>query len=146
MRTVFMFPATGRDETIAMPDRRLPAQRDPWIMEDALHIDIDDEPTGYLFRGWDPEDVAVLDAALGYHPARALQVNVTGRVDGTAELHRLAALLLEHGGAAYDDHSRHAWTLREIEEGTVIDGLRFFDFRTHYERFVRKPASDEGSK
>ncbi|MFL1379742.1 hypothetical protein [Nocardiopsis protaetiae] len=134
MRTVFMFPATGRDETITMLDRRLPAQRDPWIMEDALYIDVDDERTGYLFRDWEPEDVAVLDAALGYHPAWALQVDVSGRVDGTAELHRLAALLLQHGGAAFDDYSRHAWTLREIEDGTLVDGLRFFDFRAHHER------------
>jgi hypothetical protein len=27
----------------------------------------------------------------------------------------------------------HAWTLQEIESGAVIDGLRFFDFRTYHE-------------
>jgi hypothetical protein len=146
MRTVFMFPVTGRDETVAMLDRHLPAQREPWVMEGALYIDVDDERTGYLFRDWEAEDVAVLDAALGYHPVWALQVDVSGRVDGTAGLRRLAALLLGDGGVAFDDYSEHAWTLREIEDGTVVDGLGFFDFRTYHERFSRKPSPGEGRK
>lgn len=141
MRTVFMFPVTGRDETVAMLDRHLPAQRDPWSMEGALYIDVDDERTGYLFCDWDPGEVALVDAALGYHPTWALQVNVSGGVDGTAELHRLAALLLGSGGVAFDCYSDHAWTLREIEDGTVVDGLRFFDFRTYHELWLGETFS-----
>ncbi|MFH8395380.1 hypothetical protein [Streptomyces sp. NPDC018036] len=34
---------------------------------------------------------------------------------------------------ATDDYTARPWTLPEILSGTVIDGLRFFDFRGHYE-------------
>jgi hypothetical protein len=61
-----------------------------------------------------------------------VQIDVSGRIDGTAEVHQLVALLLEHGGVAIDDYSAHPWTLQEIQSGTVIDGLRCFDFRTYH--------------
>lgn len=126
MRTVFVFPAGERAETVASIDRHLSRQR-------GLNIDIDDEQTGCLFSDWDPQDVAVLEAALGHHPTWAVQIDISGRIDGTAEVHHVVALLLERGGVAMDDYSAHPWTLREIESGTLIDGLRFFDFRAHHE-------------
>jgi len=135
MRTVFLFPTAERTEILATLDRRFPAQRHPWRMEVGILIDTDDEGTGNLFSDWEPEEVADVDAALGYHPTWALQLDITGRIDGTDEVRGLAALLLDHGGVAYDDYSSHAWTLQEIEDGFVVDGLRFFDFRTAYERY-----------
>ncbi|MFF0205843.1 hypothetical protein [Streptomyces sp. NPDC005017] len=132
MRSVFVFPAGERAETVASLDQHLPQQRDPWTLDGSLYIDIDDEDTGYLFSDWEPDDVAVLDAAVGHHPGWAVQIDISGRIDGTAELHQLVALLLERGGVAVDDYSAHPWTLQEIESGTVIDGLRFFDFRTYH--------------
>ncbi|MGW3134005.1 hypothetical protein [Streptomyces sp. NPDC001123] len=133
MRTVFVFPAGERTETIALLDQHLPQQRDSWTLDGNLYIDIDDQQTGYLFSDWDSGDVAVLEAAVGHHPTWAVQIDISGRIDGTAEVHQLVALLLENGGVATDDFSAHPWTLREIQSGTVIDGLRFFDFRTAYE-------------
>ncbi|MFJ3140807.1 hypothetical protein ACIPK5_33605 [Streptomyces sp. NPDC086843] len=133
MRSVFVFPGGERAEAIASLDQHLPQQRDPWTLDGNLYIDIDDEQTGYLLSDWDPHDVAVLDAAVGHHPSWAVQIDVSGRIDGIAEVHQLVALLLEHGGVATDDYSAHPWTLREIQSGTVIDGLRFFDFRTYHE-------------
>ncbi|WP_181387032.1 hypothetical protein [Streptomyces sp. Act143] len=85
--------------------------------------------TGYLFSDWDPEDVAPLEAAIGHHPAWAVQIDISGRIDGTGEVHRVTALLLEHGGVATDDYTTHPWSLPEILSGAVIDGLRFCDFR-----------------
>lgn len=146
MRTVFVFPATGREATAALLDRHLPRSGSTWVMPDALYVHIDDEPTGLLFGDWEPEEVAQVDAALGRHPDWALQVDVSGRVDGTAELRHLLALLLEHGGVAADDYSPHAWTLREIEDGTVVDGLCFFDFRAHRRLRAGEPSADEGPK
>jgi hypothetical protein len=93
----------------------------------------DDEQTGCLFSDWEPEDVAALDAAIGHHPTWAVTIDISGRIDGTPEVHQVTALLLEHGGVAVDDYSAHPWTLQEIESGTVIDGLRFFDFRAYHE-------------
>lgn len=105
MRTVFVFPGGERAETVASLDRHLPEQRDPWTLDGNLYIDIDDEQTGYLFSDWDPEDVAILEAAVGHHPTWAVQIDISGRIDGTAEVHRMIALLLEHGGVATDDYT-----------------------------------------
>ncbi|MEV0040408.1 hypothetical protein [Streptomyces sp. NPDC050804] len=133
MRSVFVFPAGERGETVASLDRHLPQQRDPWTLGGNLYIEIDDEQTGYLFSDWDPDDVVVLEAALGHHPTWAVQIDISGRIDGTAEVRQLVALLLEHGGVAIDDYSAHPWTLQEIESGVVNAGLRFFDFRAYHE-------------
>ncbi|GAA0993599.1 hypothetical protein GCM10009551_056160 [Nocardiopsis tropica] len=126
MRSVFVFPPGERSATAALLDRSVPGQREPWILDGALYIDIDDEETGHLFSDWDPDDVAVLEAVVGRRPAWAVQIDVSGRVDGIAEVHRAVALLLAHGGVAVDDHSAHPWTLQEIEAGAVVDGRRFF--------------------
>jgi hypothetical protein len=88
---------------------------------------------GHLFADWEPDDVAVLEAVVGHRPTWAVQVDISGRIDGTAEVHQLVALLLERGGVAIDDYSGHPWTLQEIESGAVIDGLRFFDFLAYHE-------------
>lgn len=77
--------------------------------------------------------MAVLESVVGHRPTWAVQVDISGRIDGTAEVHQLVALLLERGGVAIDDYSCHPWTLQEIESGAVIDGLRFFDFRAYHE-------------
>ncbi|MGW2888672.1 hypothetical protein ACWDDN_25795 [Streptomyces griseoruber] len=133
MRSVFVFPTGERAETVASLDRHLPEQRDPWTLDGNLYINIDDEQTGYLFSDWDPEDVAILEAAIGHHPTWAVEIDISGRIDGTAEVHQMIALLLEHGGVAMDDYTTHPWTLPEILSGAVIDGLRFFDFRGYHE-------------
>ncbi|MFF4041347.1 hypothetical protein [Streptomyces sp. NPDC001816] len=132
MRSVFVFPAGERAETVALLDRHLPRQRDPWTVEGNLYIEIHDEQAGYLFSDWDPDDVAVLEAAVGHHPTWAVQIDISGRIDGTAEVRQLVELLLEHAGVATDDYSAHPWTLQEIKSGAVNDGLRFFDFRTYH--------------
>jgi hypothetical protein len=133
MRSVFVFPAGGRVETVASLDQHLPQQRDPWSLDGNLYIGIDDEHAGHLFSDWHADEIAVLEAAIGHHPGWAVQIDISGRIDGTTEIHQLAALLLEHGGVAVDDYSAHPWTWQEIESGTVIGGLRFFDFRTYHE-------------
>ncbi|GHJ47514.1 hypothetical protein Cs7R123_48560 [Catellatospora sp. TT07R-123] len=130
MRSVFVFPAAGQAETAALLDRHCPQQRDPWLLAGCLYAGIDTEDVGHLYLDWEPEGVAALTAALGRRPGWAVQVDVSGRVDGTAEIRWLVGLLLEAGGVAMDDYSDHPWTLPEIESDTVVDGLGFFDFRT----------------
>jgi hypothetical protein len=44
-------------------------------------IDIVDDRTGQLFVDWEPDDVAVLDAAVGYHPTWAVVIDMS---DGSA--------------------------------------------------------------
>jgi hypothetical protein len=132
MRSVFVFPAGDRAATVAALDEHLPQQRNPWVLAGSLFIDIVDEQTGSLFTDWEPDDLAVLEATVGHRPSWAVQVDISGRIDGTAEVHQLVALLLEHGGVVVDDYSSHPWTLPEIQSAAVIDGLRFFDFRAHH--------------
>ncbi|MFF7153765.1 hypothetical protein [Streptomyces sp. NPDC008139] len=67
MRTVFVFPAGERAETIATLDQHLNQQRHPWTLDGNLYVDIDDEQNGCLFSDWEPDDVTVLDAAVGFH-------------------------------------------------------------------------------
>jgi len=118
---------------VASLDAHLPQQRDPWVLASSLYINIVEEQTGHLFADWDPDDVAALEATIGHHPTWAVQIDISGRIDGTVEVHQLLALLLERGGVAIDDYSSHPWTWQEIQSDAVIDGLRFFDFRTYHE-------------
>lgn len=140
MRTVFMFPVVDRAETVACLDQHLAGGDGSWTFAERVYVVIDDEETGCLFRDWEPDEVALLEAALGHRPTWAVQVDISGRIDGTAEVCDLAALLLRRGGVAFDDYSKHAWTLQEIESGAEIEGLRFFDFRAYYERHHRPTA------
>jgi hypothetical protein len=119
--------------TVGSLDRHLPEQRDPRTVEGNLYIEIDDEQTGYLFSDWDPDDVAALETALGHRPTWAVPIDISGRIDGTTEVHQLVELLLEHGGVATGDYSSHPWTLQEIKSGPVNDGLRFFDCQAYQE-------------
>lgn len=140
MRSVFVFPSRGRAETADVLDRHLAGGRESWVLvrpDDRvdLYVHIDDVGSGCLFCDWDPDDVAALEASLGHRPTWAVQVDLSRRIDGVEEVRQLAALLLDAGGVAVDDHSVHPWTLREIESGTVVDGLRF----------VRGGAADAGS-
>jgi hypothetical protein len=75
----------------------------------------------------------VLDAATGGRPSWAVQIDISGRIDGTDEVHRVLALLLDGGGVAFDDYTSHAWTLPEIQSGASFNGRRFFDFRAESE-------------
>ncbi|WP_327748518.1 hypothetical protein [Streptomyces europaeiscabiei] len=142
MRSVFVFPAGERDETVALLDGCLPRQGDQWCPDGNLYIEIDDEQTGHLFSDWEPEHVAIVEAAVGYHPAWAVSIDISGRIDGTAEVRQVVALLLRRGGAAVDDYSAHAWMLQEIESGAVVDGLRFFDCLTYHKRKYGGPGDN----
>ncbi|MCQ4206430.1 hypothetical protein [Streptomyces longispororuber] len=133
MLTVFVFPSGESTATAARLDRLMPGQDGYWT-DEKLMVDLDDEKCGQLFTDWEPEDVRLLDSALGYHPTWALQVNVSGRIDGTAEIRSFLSHILHAGGVAIDDYSDHCWTLEEIDSEHKVDGLGFFDFRTHYER------------
>jgi hypothetical protein len=93
MRGVFVFPEGERDETVASLDLHLPHQRDPWTLAESLYICIDDEQTGYLFADWDPDDVDVLETTVGHRPTWAVLIDISGRIDGTAEVRQLVALL-----------------------------------------------------
>ena len=112
----------------------LPDQSPPWVMNGALYIDIEEAGNGSLYLDWDRMELAELDAAVGNRPRWAVQIDVSGRVDGTADVRQLLELLLDSGGVAFDDYTDHAWSLQEIMAGSTFDGLRFFDFKKYHDR------------
>ncbi|MEU2610610.1 hypothetical protein ABZ570_03330 [Micromonospora sp. NPDC007271] len=138
MRTVFIFPDMEQAAVVALLDRLSPGQRHPWLVDGCLYGELTSEDE-YLYLDWEPEAVRELSRACGRRPSWALQVDVSSRVDGTVEVRRLALALLAHGGIATDDYSDHPWTAEEIANDVTVDGLRFFDFRTHYEALRSRP-------
>lgn len=119
---------------VAELDAFLPRQRTPWVMDGALYVNVVDERDGLLFSDWEGEHVQAVQEAMGHRPAWAVQVDISGRINGTAEVRRLAVHLLARGGVATDDYSDRCWTCQEIADGTVVDGMRFFDFNAYRER------------
>lgn len=114
-------------------DAFLPLQRSPWVMDGNMYVNVVDERDGLLFIDWEGEHVEMVQEAMGYRPTWAVQVDVSGRVDGTAEVRQLAVHLLAGGGVATDDYSDHCWTRQEIADSVVVEGLRFSDFRAYRE-------------
>ncbi|MGW5776439.1 hypothetical protein [Streptomyces sp. NPDC003863] len=133
MRSVFVFPAGESAATAARLDGLMPGKDGYWS-DGKLFIDFMDEQDDHLLVGWTPEDVRLLDSALSHRPTWALLVSVSSHIDGTAEIRALLVHVLEAGGVAIDDYSDHCWTLEEIDTECKVDGLGFFDFRTHDER------------
>jgi hypothetical protein len=131
VRTVFAFPALSRERTIEVLTEHLPERSNPWVMNGALYIDIEDERNGTLYVDWEADELAVLDAAVGHRPSWAVQIDISGRVEGTADVRQLLKLLLASGGVAFDDYTDHAWSLPEIIDGSTFNGLCFFDFKNY---------------
>ncbi|WP_203885856.1 hypothetical protein [Planotetraspora kaengkrachanensis] len=131
MRGVFLFPDIEQAAVVALLDERSPGQRHPWFADGCLYVWLTTED---LYLDWEPETVGSLTRACGRLPEWMLEVEVSGRVDGTAEVRRLTSALLAQGGIAMDDYSDHPWTAEEVADDTAAGGLRFFDFRTDYER------------
>jgi hypothetical protein len=74
----------------------------------------------------------LLEALEGEDPTVRVNADVSGRVPGDEEVRFLSTLLLgQFKGAAFDDwfSYSHAWSLSEIQEGTLVDGVHFFDYR-----------------
>jgi len=95
-------------------------------------------PLPVLFLGFnddleaetDPEDMALLKIALGKAPDVVVMADVSGRVDGTAEVKDFAGRMLRaFHGVAWDDYTDHCWTLIEIQTGVRVLEHPFFDHR-----------------
>ena len=122
MRTVFVFPTGTLAATTELLGRMMPGSDAYWT-DEKLFVDLLKD-SSHLFGGFEPEEIQLIDAALGYHPTWALAANVSGRIDGTAEVRAFVTKV---------DYSSHCWTLPEIEADTVVDGLRFFGFRVDHD-------------
>jgi hypothetical protein len=61
-------------------------------------------------------------------------IDISFRADDPGQVSWLVIELLNGGGVALDEYADHCWTRQEIQNGTLIDGLRFCDFPTWYQR------------
>ncbi|MEV4299409.1 hypothetical protein [Microbispora rosea] len=133
MRSIFVFPDVEQVAVAALLDELSPGQRHPWLVDGCLFVWLTTEGE-CLYLDWESQAVRSLTRACGHRPGWALQVDVSSRVDGTAEVRSLTLALLAQGGIAMDDYSDHPWTANEIANDAAVEGLRFFDFKTYYER------------
>jgi hypothetical protein len=138
MRSVFAIPRRGLSDVTASLDALSPDQRDPWLVDEVLYITIVTVEDEF----WESDGFEGMHNASAHQPGWIVMVDVSGRADGTVEVRRLLRTLLDQGGAAFDDHSDHPWTLAEIESDARFDGLTFFDFRGAYERHQSNLATD----
>jgi hypothetical protein len=129
---VFAFPDLTADEAETLleaagerqdpsPDLDLGAE---WVVDDCLYARVERDGA-QLWADWAPKEVDRLDRQLGRLPTWGLVIDVSGRVDGRAEVTRLLRRLLATGGVALDDYSEHAWSLQEIEAGTAAESRSF---------------------
>ncbi|MDQ4124211.1 MAG: hypothetical protein M3134_01240 [Actinomycetota bacterium] len=150
MRTVFVFPETDLASVRQrITDLARQGQDDRWVVDvggapedaPALYVSIDAtaDDVAPLFSDWEPSAVEHLTASLGHRPDWAVVCDVSGRIPGDEEIRAFVLELLAEGGVAMDDYSDHCWTAAEIAEDRAADGLRFFDYRTSFER-SREPG------
>jgi hypothetical protein len=87
------------------------------------------------YSEYDPEEFNEKIKAIGKIPTVCICVDITGRVPGDKETNEFCKKVLKHfKGFASDDYTEHAWSLKEIEEGAIISGHPFFDYRGWYEQ------------
>ena len=126
MRSIFIFTGASRGALEAALDSLGERQPDQWVIDGALYTRIDEPPD--WSDGWKPESIRAVVDALGSEPARAVAVDISGRVKGWPEVRQLASAILSLGrGVVMDDYSDHPWRADELEEGHDEQGRRFFD-------------------
>jgi len=76
----------------------------------------------------DPDEVRLLQEALGGAPTVGFAIDVSGRHDGRSEVTEVVVSLLDRwGGVANDDFSDHFWNRHEISSDQFVGGYKFFD-------------------
>jgi hypothetical protein len=146
MRSVFVFPSLDLAGTVAVLDALSPGQNASWLVDDVLYAWLESED-GNLYQDWERDAVEYLTATIGHRPSWAVEIEVSGRADGTEELRRLVLMLLDAGGVAMDDYSDHTWTASDIQSDARYDGLSFFDFRnTGRQSITEAPPSARRTK
>ena len=142
VRSVFVFPEADLDWVRAQL-RRVARQEsnEEWVVDSTdgspviyVQVERTTDDRAPLYCDWEPDAVEGLRLALGRIPEWCITGDVSGRVPGDAEVRTFVLALLTKGGVAVDDHSSHCWTASEIAEGRESDGLRFFDYRTSFQR------------
>jgi hypothetical protein len=117
MRSVFIFTrSAGSDEISDFLDAVAFRRGDQWLVDSLddpfLYIALEDK-----FEDFEPDDLQSLAAHLGEIPKVFVVVDVSGRIEGYAEVVAFVESFLgRFDGVVQDDHSSRAWTLDQIAE------------------------------
>ena len=124
---VVHFHRTTEPELEAWLARRLPGQRDPWLLcGDEGDVQAFVRPYRDLLIEAGPEQLLALRRALGAPPSSSLCIDLRGPVRNVEPVTRFVVeLLAAHPGLALDDLSDRLWTLAELSSDRPIDGRRF---------------------
>lgn len=124
MRSIYLFPCLDVDEVT----RLLGGLGEPngstreRVIAGCLYVRLVDPP---YWGDWQPEDVRTIEACFGRRPEVMIEVDISGRIPGHAEVYDLCAMVLREGGVASDDFS-DCWSLSEILDSNR-NGRRFFE-------------------
>ena len=133
MRSVFAFPAVSGEETVIALDAHSPRNSRAELerlVEDVVWVRVVRAGVD-LWLDWTAEAMASVKCAVGVLPDRALQPDVSGRVDGHREVLAVLSVALAAGGRALDDYSDQAWKLEELlVDGRAEAGRVFLQPRT----------------
>lgn len=83
-----------------------------------------------FFDDWEPDDLSEFRSKFP-QPSAYIQIDISGRIPGDREVREAVIGLLSEvpGSVAEDDYTNHLWTHQEIDEGFLVGGHPFFDYR-----------------
>lgn len=126
MRSVQVFPSMGAEQLSALLDALGERAGSEWfgIADATIEVTLTDHGSAEaLVRAledegsWSATEIDEMEAVRGELGGCAVEVRVSGRVDGQAQVLDVVQLLLGAGGYASDDYSEKLWSLEEINQG-----------------------------
>lgn len=125
MRSVLVFPTADVDRLVGLLDSLGQRSADEWfgIANRGLEISLEDHGSAEaLVRAlrregsWSTSELRTLWRVRDELGGCRVDVRVSGRIDGQAEMRWMVDLLLADGGYATDDYSDRVWSLAEIQQ------------------------------
>lgn len=141
MRSVFIYTQTAmRTLIVEYLDGRFKRNGDhEWIDGKTTWVRIYDSDSDI-----DPEQKALISAALESENYIWVMADISGRIDSTKEATDICVSLLNLvGGVAQDDYSSHLWTVTELRQKAHAQGHPFFDTNGWYEETRKSKTSSE---
>ena len=111
----------------------------PWLVvkenDPVMYIRIEpgNEYMAFMAKHDCEDEIEAVVQAFGGPPSLVIIVDISGRHDGTSEVHDLMkGLLSTYDGYAQDDFSEHLWSYEQIADSSEYAGHPFFDFKGWY--------------
>jgi len=134
MRSIFVFiKKSDREQVIACLNSictKRNGSTDAWITETngdpVLYVEFSENSFQNEIGANEWNDLV---SKLGEEPKMSISVDISGRHDGKNEVMNFLASFLEiNEGYVMDDYTDYAWSLNEIRNSVLVEGLPFFDY------------------